>query len=238
MAMMPYVSPEQQMKDRADYARKGIARGKAVVGLEYSAGVVFVAENPSATLHKISEIYDRIAFAAVGRYNEFELLRRQGIRLADITGYQYAREDVTGRSLANAYANALGAAFTESTKPFEVELLVAEVDGHDVELYHILYDGSITDERGCVAIGGSAEAIGGHLTGRFQPGMSLGEAVALARAALSTADERAIDPSRLEVAGLDRSRGRRKFFRLTDQVVADMLAGTPAAERDGGADGG
>ena len=228
MSMMPYVSPEQLMKDRADYARKGISRGRSVVGVEYEGGVLFVAENPSATLHKVSEIYDRIAFAAVGKYNEFESLRRQGIRLADVTGYQYARQDVSGRSLANAYATALGAAFTESSKPFEVELLVAEVTSEAVELYHILYDGSITDESGTVAIGGSADGINRELGERYSPGMTRDQALGIAHAALSSAEERAIDADRLEVAGLDRQRARRKFVRLSTEEVAAAIEASNA----------
>ena len=232
MGMMPYVSPEQVMKDRADYARKGIAKGRSVVAVAYDRGVVFVTENPSATLHKISEIYDRIAFAAVGKYNEFEQLRVAGIRLADVKGYQYAREDVTGRSLANAYANALGATFTEGNKPFEVELLVAEVpaaepgtpgEGSGVELYHILYDGSITDEAGYVAIGGSAEALNSRLGEHYRDGLSRDEAVRVAREALVSADQGPVPPARLEVAGLDRDRGRRKFFRLESPQLAAIL---------------
>ncbi len=223
MAMPYYVSPEQLMKDRADYARKGIARGRSVVAVTYDQGVLFVTENPSASLHKISEIYDRVAFAAVGKYNEFERLRVAGIRLADVKGFQYARDDVTGRSLANAYANALGAAFTEGSKPLEVELLIAEVSSVEVELYHILYDGSISDEEGYVAIGGSAEAIGGRLKEAFTAGMGLDEALRAAREALSAAEERPIDPRRLEVAGLDRTRGRRKFFRLNESQVSAAL---------------
>ena len=224
MSMMPYVSPEQVMKDRADYARKGISRGRSVVGVTYTDGVVFVAENPSTTLHKISEIYDRIAFAAVGKYNEFESLRRQGIRLADVTGYQYAREDVTGRSLANAYASALGAAFTEGQKPFEVELLIAQVNADAVELYHILYDGSISDEDRFVAIGGATESITTHLAEHFVDGGDLPSAVRLARDGLSTSEDRAIPAERLEVAGLDRTTGRRKFFRMSVDAVQAALS--------------
>lgn len=223
MAMPYYVSPEQVMKDKADYARKGISRGKSVVALTFDRGMLFVAENPSATLHKISEIYDRIAFAAVGKYNEFEQLRVLGIRHADVKGYQYAREDVTGRALANAYATALGAAFTEASKPFEVELLVAQIAEDAIEMYHILYDGSINDEDRYVAIGGSAEAINTALSKGFQDDMSLEAALRTAREALSTAEERQIDASRLEVAGLDRTRPRRKFFRLTTEEVAAAL---------------
>jgi proteasome alpha subunit len=222
---MPYVSPEQLMKDRADFARKGISRGKSVVAVAYDNGVLFVAENPSTTLHKVSEIYDRIAFAAVGKYNEFEQLRVAGIRLADVKGYQYARHDVTGRSLANAYANALGAAFGEGSKPFEVELLVAEVTDAAVELYHILYDGSITDEQGYVAIGGSAEAITAHVAERFARGLTRSAALRAANRALSSAEDRALEPDRLEVAGLDRTRGRRKFFRLEVDEVTEALRG-------------
>ncbi len=228
MSMMPYVSPEQLMKDKADYARKGISRGKSVAAIEHANGVLFVAENPSATLHKVSEIYDRIAFAAVGKYNEFELLRRQGIRLADVTGYQYAREDVTGRSLANAYATALGAAFTESQKPFEVELLVAEVTPDELSLYHILYDGSITDEQGYVAIGGQAEAVQTQLGEGYSEGLERDEALRIAHAALSGGEDRRVEPSKLEVAGLDRGRGRRKFFRLNQaQITAALEDVTP-----------
>ena len=223
MAMMPYVSPEQVMKDRADYARKGISRGRSVVGVTYADGVIFVAENPSATLHKVSEIYDRIAFAAVGKYNEFESLRRQGIRMADVTGYQYAREDVTGRSLANAYASALGTAFTEGQKPFEVELLIAQVNTDDVELYHILYDGSITDEDRFVAIGGATDGITQHLSAHFVDGGTLRDAVRVARGGLSASEDRDIPADRLEVAGLDRARGRRKFFRMSREALLEAL---------------
>lgn len=221
--MFPYVSPEQQMKDRADFARKGIARGRAVTGIVYEAGVLFVAENPSS-LYKISELYDSLAFAAVGRYNEFESLRRQGIRLADVLGYQYARQDVTGRSMANAYANALGAAFSESSsKPFEVELLVAEVRADAVDMFHILYDGSISVEEGFVAIGGQADAISTALKDRFAPDVDLTTALRTAHEALSVVDDRDIAPDRLEVAGLDRRRARRKFFRLSADQVTDAL---------------
>jgi proteasome alpha subunit len=224
VAMMPYVSPEQLMKDRAEFAQKGISRGRSVVGIAYADGLLFVAENPSATLHKVSEIYDRIAYAAVGKYNEFEQLRVAGIRIADVRGYQYAREDVTGRALANAYANFLGAGFTESAKPFEVELLVAEVLAEGVEIYHVRYDGFITDEDGYVAIGGSAEAITDQLGSRFRPGLSAEEALQAARDALASAEDRAIDPERLEVAGLDRTRGRRKFFRMLAERISAALA--------------
>ncbi|HSK90783.1 MAG TPA: proteasome subunit alpha [Euzebyales bacterium] len=223
--MFPYVSPEQQMKDRADFARKGIARGRAVVGVVYDAGVLFVAENPSSSLYKISELYDRLAFAAVGRYNEFESLRRQGIRLADVLGYQYARQDVTGRSMANAYANALGAAFSESQKPFEVELLVAEVQAEDVDLFHILYDGSVSVEAGSVAIGGQAEAISDALSERLQPLTDLAASLRAARDALASVEDREITAETLEVAGLDRNRGRRKFFRMSREAVAEALTG-------------
>jgi proteasome alpha subunit len=224
VAMMPYVSPEQLMKDRAEFAQKGISRGRSVVGIAYADGVLFVAENPSATLHKVSEIYDRIAYAAVGKYNEFESLRVAGIRIADVKGYQYAREDVTGRAIANAYANYLGAGFTESAKPFEVELLVAEVLEEGIEIYHVRYDGFITDEDGYVAIGGSAEAITEQLGSRYTAGMSLPEALRAARDALASGEDRDIAPQRLEVAGLDRTRGRRKFFRLSEEDVTAALA--------------
>lgn len=224
MTMFPYVSPEQAMKDRADYARKGIARGRAVIGVLYEAGLLFVAENPSSSLYKTSELYDRLAFAAVGRYNEFESLRRQGIRLADVLGYQYARQDVTGRSMANAYANALGAAFSEGQKPFEVELLVAEVLPDTVELFHILYDGSISDEDGHVAIGGQADTISAALAERFDPALDATGALRSARDALAAAEDREIEPAMLEVAGLDRTRGRRKFFRLSADAVGAALA--------------
>src|SRR5918994_793337 len=164
-----YVSPEQLMKDKADYARKGIARGKSVLALEYSEGIAFVAENPSATLHKISEIYDRIAFAGVGRFNEFEQLRIGGIRIVDVKGYSYSREDVTAKSLANAYSQTLGNIFTSEVKPYECEILVAAVDDdpqHN-ELFHILFDGSVSDRKGWVAMGGQSDALGTYLESNY-----------------------------------------------------------------------
>jgi proteasome alpha subunit len=220
---MPYVPPEQLMKDKADYAQKGISRGKSVVAITYDQGVLFVAENPSATLNKISEIYDRIAFAAAGKYNEFEALRQWGVRTADVRGYQYARSDVTGRSLANAYSSFIGNVFAGMEKPLEVELLVAELGAKDVELYHILYDGSITDEKGYIAIGGDADAINERLGRDFSPDASREAALRTARRALGGAEDRMIDAERLEVAGLDRGRGRRKFFRLDTSAIAKAL---------------
>ena len=182
-----YVSPEQAMKDKADYARKGIARGRNSVVVTYDEGILFVAPNPSSALHKVSEIYDRIAFAAVGRYNEYENLRVAGVRFADTRGYQYAREDVTARGLANWYAQVLGSIFTESNKPYEVEIVVAEVgetpDGD--QMYRITFDGSVADEHGFVAMGGQAEQVAGVLKERYSGGMSMAAALGAAIAALS-----------------------------------------------------
>jgi proteasome alpha subunit len=230
-----YVAPEQMMKDRAEYARKGIARGRALVAVEYANGVVFAGENPSRSLHKTSEIYDRIAFAAVGRYNEFESLRVAGIRLADVKGYQYAREDVTAKPLANAYSQALGAIFMGDAKPYEVELLIAQVDGTTAsgdddhrpatELYHILYDGSIVDEHRFVAIGGETEPLTRALDARWQPDLDRDAAVRAAVGALTEAAGRTLPPDGLEVSGLDATRPRRAFFRLRDEALRAVLAG-------------
>jgi proteasome alpha subunit len=229
MAPMPYyVSPEQMMKDRADYARKGIARGKSIVSVECQPGILIVAENPSETLHKISEIYDRIAFAAVGKYNEFENFRIAGVRLADLRGYSYSREDVTAKSVANAYAQALGTIFTQEMKPFEIEILVAQVgETPDTdEMYRVLYDGSLQDEQGVVAMGGHAEALMQSLQNGYQPGLDLGAALRLGGEALAAADpERPLRAQVLEVALLDRSRPRRAFRRLSDAQVEELLQG-------------
>ncbi len=183
MSFMPYVSPDQMMKDRSEYAHKGIARGRSVIGMEYADGLLFVAENPSSTLHKISEIYDRIAFAGVGKYSEFEDLRIAGIRHADLRGYSYGREDVKARDLANAYSQSLSTIFTQQMKPYEVEILVGEVDG-DVSgttLYHVLFDGSVTDEHGFIAIGGHAEDLTEALKQQYQEGWDLATAVQTGR---------------------------------------------------------
>jgi proteasome alpha subunit len=233
MVMPFYVPQEQQARDKAEFARKGISRGRSVVAMTYTDGALFVADNPSATLNKLSEIYDRIAFAAVGKYSEFEQLRVAGIQQAEVQGYQYAREDVNGRSLANAYANALGRAFTDSPKPFEVELLVAEVTPDGVELYHILYDGSITDEEGAVAIGGTADTINTRLKDSYRPGLTLQEALRVAHLALTGPGDGQVEARNLEVAGLDRSRGRRKFFRLPDEQVGELLGNPVSQEGDG-----
>ena len=225
MAMPFYVAPEQMMKDRAEYARKGIARGRSLVAIEYADGVVFVGENPSRMLYKTSEIYDRIGFAAVGKYNEFESMRVAGIRLADVKGYQYAREDVTAKSLANAYSQALGAIFMGDSKPYEVELLIAQVDGPEatLELFHILYDGSIVDERAVVAIGGESENLTDRLREGWSEGMDLGTAVRLGRDAMSQVGGRELPAEDLEVSGLDRTRPRRRFFRVGTDQVAELL---------------
>ena len=228
MSMPFYVSPEQLMKDRADYARKGIARGRSVVVLQYDDGIAFATENPSRALHKISEIYDRIAFAAVGKYNEFENLRVAGVRYADLRGYSYDRRDVNARGLANAYAQTLGTVFTTESKPLEVELVVAEVGAtpDEDQIYRLSYDGSVADEHGHVVMGGQAEHISAQLAERWRPGMGLGAVVQLAVGALGSVpegDSRELTPTQLEVAVLDRTRPRRAFRRLPPPLLADLL---------------
>jgi proteasome alpha subunit len=217
------------MKDKADYARKGIARGRSGVVIQYEAGILFVAPNPSRALHKISEIYDRIAFAAVGRYNEYEILRKAGVRYADLTGYQYDRQDVTARGLANWYAQTLGTIFTDSPKPFEVEIVVAEVAEVSAEdqIYRITFDGSVNDEHGYVAMGGQAEAIAVVLKEQYAESMTLSGALAAAIAGLTAqanGDRMDMSTTQLEVAVLDRTRDHRTFRRLTGARLEALLA--------------
>ncbi len=237
MSMPFYVSPEQLIKDKADYARKGIARGRSVVVLQVAEGILLVAENPSRALHKISEIYDRIGFAAVGKYNEFENLRVAGVRLADMRGYAYDRRDVTGRSLANAYAQTLGTIFTEAAKPYEVELVVAEVGAQsaDDQIYRLTFDGSVADEHGFVAMGGSSDSIAAHLAENWVEGMSLAQGVRLAIAALSRSAPagpqagagapREVPLTQLEVALLQRDRPRRTFRRIGPDRLRELADG-------------
>lgn len=225
MSMPFYVSPEQMMKDRADYARKGIARGRALVAMQTPTGIVIVAENPSTTLRKVSEIYDRIAFAGVGKYNEFDQLRVSGVRAAELRGYQYSRHDVDARSLANQYAQVLGDVFsTMGPKPLEVELLVAEVGDTPAtdRLFHILYDGTLLDEKRFCVLGGDAEGIAARLTNAYRDDLDVGAAVRVAVEALS-GSERKIVATDLEVATLVRNGKRRAFTRLSDDVVAQAV---------------
>ncbi len=224
MSFQPYVPPEQLMKDRSEYARKGISRGKSVLAMEYADGILFIAENPSATLHKISELYDRLAFAGVGKYSEFDSLRIAGIQLADVRGYSYGREDVTAKTLANAYSQALSAIFTQQMKPYEVEILVAEVGetSEANELFHILFDGSVGDETGFVAMGGRTEELTTFLKDRYAADLSLADGLRLGVEALSTVEERTVEPEHLEAAVLDRTRARRKFRRLSDEEIAQL----------------
>jgi proteasome alpha subunit len=219
-----YVSPEQVMKDRADYARKGIARGRSLVAFSTSDGIVIVAENPSRTLYKISEIYDRIAFAGVGKYNEFEMLRIAGVRQADVKGYSFAREDVNARSLANAYAQTLGQVFTHEMKPYEVEILVAQVaDEQDQdELFHILYDGTVMDEQGFTVLGGQAESVIESTREEYRADLDRAGAVKLGAKVLA-ADGVALGAPQLEVAMLDRGRARRAFQRIRGDELAALL---------------
>ena len=240
MSIPFYASAEQIMRDRSEYARKGIARGRGVVVLTYVDGVLFVAENASSALHKVSEIYDRIAFAGVGKYNEYENLRVAGIRLADLRGYSYDRRDVTARALANAYAQTLGTIFTEQQKPYEVELCVAEVgdtpDGD--QLYRLSYDGTIVDEPNFMVMGGQSDAIAAEMRSGFTAGLDLNGAIGIAVNALGVAGaadgtRRSLPASQLEVAVLDRTRGKRKFKRIAGAALTELLpagSGAPAAE--------
>ncbi len=224
MSMPFYVAPEQVMKDRADYARKGIARGRSLAALTFDAGILLCAENPSNTLHKVAEIYDRIAFAGVGKYNEFDQLRKFGVRTADLTGYQFSREDVNANSLANQYAQILGNVFTHEMKPLEVEILVVEVgtNPEDDELFHILYDGTVMDEDRFSVLGGEAEAIADRLKAAIEPNLDFSGALTAAVAALAGPD-RGLAATDLEVAVLDRVSGRRAFRRISEAQLVDLL---------------
>jgi proteasome alpha subunit len=224
MSMPFYVAPEQVMKDRADYARKGIARGRSLAALQFADGVLLCAENPSNTLHKVAEIYDRIAFAGVGKYNEFDQLRKFGVRTADLTGFQFSREDVNANSLANQYAQILGQVFTHEMKPLEVEILIAEVGAtpEDDQLFHILYDGTVMDEHRFSVLGGETESIVERLEQDYEPGLDLAGAVRLAVRALSGPD-RTLGAHDLEIAGLNRDSTGRAFRRLSPEEVAALL---------------
>jgi proteasome alpha subunit len=234
-----YVSPEQAMKDKADYARKNIARGRNTIVIQYADGILFVAPNPSRALHKISEIYDRIAFAAVGMYNEFENLRKAGVRYADFNGYLYDRNDVTALGLANAYAQTLGTIFTESSKPYEVEIVVAEVGSAPDrdQIYRITFDGSVADEHGYVAMGGEADRVAAALKARYTDGMALTDALGVALAALSGQPNGGTETAaQLEVAVLNRSGEHRRFRRLTGARLEALLADARPSQAEGGDD--
>ncbi|MEP7177858.1 MAG: proteasome subunit alpha [Pseudonocardiales bacterium] len=254
MSMPFYASAEQIMRDRSEYARKGIARGRSVIVTTYTDGVLLVTENASSALHKISEIYDRIAFAGVGKYNEFENLRVAGIRLADLRGYSYDRRDVTARALANAYAQTLGSIFTEQQKPYEVELCLAEVGESpaDDQLYRLSYDGTIVDETAAafLVMGGQADSLTTEMRRSFQAGLPLSEALTVAVEALASVGgvdgaTRSLPANQLEVAVLDRTRGTRKFKRLSGLALTALLpvehgepsepapADTPPHDEDG-----
>jgi proteasome alpha subunit len=232
MTLPYYASPEQLMRDRSEYARKGISRGRSVAVLTYADGVLFIAENPSSTLHKVGELYDRIGFAAVGRYSEFESLRVAGVRLADVRGYSYNRRDVTGRVIANAYAQTLGEIFTQQTKPYEVELCVAEVGETEEadQLYRLTFDGSVVDEPDLIVMGGQADTVTSHLREHFRPGMTLKEALEVGVKALSTVSPvtanggpSLLGAEQLEVAVLDRRRPKRAFRRVVGAALRSLL---------------
>jgi proteasome alpha subunit len=213
--VIPYVPPEQQVRDKAEFARKGIARGRSIVAVDYAGGVLLLAENPSTALHKISEVYDRIAFAGVGRYNEFETLRKAGIRQADLMGYLYSREDVTAMGLATAFSQTLGVIFTREPKPFEVEVLIVEISegGDEHRLFRVTYDGTLYDERKFVAIGGKAEQLVEALQELWEEDMTLEQALEAGAEAFRRAEAREIEG--WEAAVLDYDNGRRAFRRLS-----------------------
>jgi len=229
MSMPYYVSPEQRMKDMAEYAQKGIARGRSLIAAIARDGIVLVAENPSKTLHKISEIYDRIAFCGVGKYNEYDQLRVAGVRQADMKGLAYSREDVDARSLANAYAQYLGHVFTEGIKPLEVELVVAELGNatRETRLYHVAYEGTITDREDFVVLGGDAGQIADRMDDTYVAGVSIAEALRTAVAALAGPD-RTLGPDLLEVAVLAEHNGRRCFARVVGSELEALLASAEA----------
>jgi proteasome alpha subunit len=218
-----YVPPEQLIKDRAEFAKKGVGRGKPIVVIEYDEGILLIGENPSRSLHKIAEIYDEVAFAGVGRFNEFETLRVAGIRYADVKGYAYARADVTGKGMANAYSQTLGQIFTHEVKPYEVEVIVAELGTEENHLFHVRFDGTLRDDHGFAVIGGDEDAIRERLAADYRANLDLAGAIGVATTAIAANTEDDIDPVNWEAAVLDSSLGRRKFRRLAAEEVDSAL---------------
>lgn len=222
MTLPYYVPPEQLMKDRAEFAQKGIAKGRSIIAVEYADGVLMLAENASRALNKIGEIYDRMAFAGVGKYNEFEALRVAGIRHADLKGYSYGRSDVSAKSLANAYSQTLASVFTETVKPYEIEILIVEVgdDPDDTSLFRVRYDGTLVDEEGFCAIGGQEDELTEFMKERFESGRDLNASFRFAAEAFEGVEERQIGPEEWEAAVLDRTNGRRMFRRLSKEEIS------------------
>ena len=226
MTIPYYVSPERIMQDKAEYARKGIARGKSIIAIECQEGVLLVAENPSRSLNKISEIYDRIAFAGAGKFSEYESLRKAGIKHADIKGYAYGREDVTAKSLANAYSQTIGDIFSQAVKPLEVEILLAQInDDRENEIYRISFDGTLTDERGYTAIGGRSDEIKRFLKESYREGMSIKDALKLSSEAIGQVNNYEVAVDNLETALLDRNRKNRRFRRVTCDELKELRKG-------------
>jgi proteasome alpha subunit len=225
-----YVNPEQMTQDKAEFARKGIARGRSIVTLEFDRGIVMVAENP-LRLQKIGEIYDRIGFAGAGKFSEFDRLRKMGIQWADVEGYRFSRDDVRAKALANLYSQALGDEFTRSIKPFEVELVVAEVGDDGLAgnernaLYRVGFDGTIQDQEGYCTIGGSVDSLQAHLGANYRAGLPLRDALRLGRETLQRAENGQADlaTGKLEVAVLDRTRSGRRFRRLSPEEITEHL---------------
>lgn len=226
MSMPFYVPPEQLIKDRAEFARKGVSRGRSIVAAEYVDGLVLIGENSSSTLHKIGEIYDGIAFAGVGRFNEFETLRVAGVRFADLKGYAYDRADVTGKSLANAYSQTVGQIFTHEVKPYEVEVLVAEVgpETGSNQLYRVQFDGTLHDEKNFGAIGGNEEDLRTRMAEAFTPDLNLADTCRLVVSVIQGVENHEVAPTDWEAAVLDRNRGRRKFRHLDRSEIAEILS--------------
>lgn len=221
MTMPFYVPPEQLIKDRAEFARKGVARGRPIIAIEYDSGVLLMGGNASGSLYKMGEIYDQIAFAGVGRFNEFESLRVAGVRYADLKGYSYGRSDVTAKGLANAYSQTLGQIFTHEVKPYEIEVLVAEVglNPGESQLYRIQFDGTLHDENRFGVIGGEDEALLERLGESYQDGGDLTSAIELAASAIEAVDDQELAAADWEATILDRNGGRRKFRRLTEAEI-------------------
>jgi proteasome alpha subunit len=227
MTMPIYVPAEQLMKDKADFAQKGIARGRSLVAVEFADGILLCAENPSRNLRRICEIYVRIGFGGGGRYNEYDQLRIAGIRHADGKGFAYSRDDVDSQALANQHAQMLGQIFTHEVKPLEVEILVAAV-GYKHEgdrLFHIRFDGSVTDEDGFAVLGGEADSIRERLQSTFDEELDEAAATRAAVSALA-GDERTLGPEELEIAVLDRLEEGRCFRRLQNPEISAVLGGS------------
>ena len=240
----------EAIRNRREYLEDQLRGASPVVGLAYADGVLMLTTTPGP--RKLFEVYNDIAFAAIGHPADLEKLRKAVIDIAHLEAFNLSASDVSLQRLVHLGLGPLMKnAFDEILRsPYIARAMVAELDPANPaeRFYTIEADGSFASAGDAAAVAGTRqgeEAIVARLADLVPAALSLPAALRRAveawglGALLADREEegepgeaegraflaKAARERRFQAAVLDRTLPTRTKFRLLpDASLAEALA--------------